>query len=81
MANWRMLCFVLLFTSLLISHDARPLPSSLSSTNENHAILESSKIVISAKIVLKEIIRRKLLLGTDYKPNRLSPGGPDPHHH
>ncbi|KAL5151510.1 hypothetical protein HKD37_13G037873 [Glycine soja] len=75
MANWRMLCFVLLFTSLLISHDARPLPSSLSSTNENHAILESSKIV------LKEIIRRKLLLGTDYKPNRLSPGGPDPHHH
>ncbi|KAG4386115.1 hypothetical protein AAZX31_12G216600 [Glycine max] len=81
MASWRILCFVLLFTSILICHDARPLPSSLSSTNENHEILESSKIVFSAKIVLKEILRRKQLLGTGYKPNRLSPGGPDPHHH
>lgn len=76
MASWKMLCFVFLFTSFLISHDARPLPSSqLSRSNENYAFIES------AKHVLKEIIRRKQLLGTRYKTNRLSPGGPDPHHH
>lgn len=35
----------------------------------------------SAKQVLKEIIRRHRLLGPQYKPTRLSPGGPNPHHH
>jgi len=75
MASLKHLCLVLFFTSMLVCHDARPLPSSLPSTNENHAFLES------AKTVLKEIIKRKQLLGTQYKPNRLSPGGPDPHHH
>ncbi|KAK7324542.1 hypothetical protein VNO77_28181 [Canavalia gladiata] len=76
MASLRMLCFVLLFTSILICHDARSLPSPISSSNENHA-----SFMESAKIVLKEIIRRKQLLGTEYRTNRLSPGGPDPHHH
>ncbi|KAK7401783.1 hypothetical protein VNO78_13549 [Psophocarpus tetragonolobus] len=77
MASWKIknLCFILLFTSILICHDARPIPSSLPGSNVNHTFLES------AKTVLKEIIRRKQLLGTQYKPNRLSPGGPDPHHH
>ncbi|KAK7272574.1 hypothetical protein RJT34_29255 [Clitoria ternatea] len=72
---WRILCFLLLFTSILICHDARSLPSPLSSANKNHAFLES------AKVVLKDIIRRKQLLGTQYATNRLSPSGPDPHHH
>lgn len=80
--SWmRVLCFVLLFfTSILICHDARPLPPPLPSrsniSGENHhAFIEN------AKQVLKEIIRRHQLLETQYKPNRLSPGGPDPHHH
>jgi len=76
MASLKHLCLVLLFTTMLVCHDAtRPLPSSLQSSNQNHAFLES------AKTVLKEIMRRKQLLGTQYEPNRLSPGGPDPHHH
>lgn len=76
MASWKMLCFVFLFTSFFICHDARPLPSSqLTRSNENYAFIESYKHV------LKEIIRRKQLLGTKYNTNRLSPGGPDPHHH
>ncbi|KEH38637.1 hypothetical protein MtrunA17_Chr2g0316361 [Medicago truncatula] len=75
MASWRMLCFVLLFTSILICHDARPLPSSLSSSNGSPAFVESVKQVV------KEIMRRKQLLGTQYSTNRLSPSGPDPHHH
>ncbi|CAJ2659706.1 unnamed protein product [Trifolium pratense] len=75
MASWRMLCFVLLFTSTLICLDARPLPSPLSSSNGSHAFVESVKQVV------KEIMRRKQLLGTHYSTNRLSPSGPDPHHH
>lgn len=75
MASWRMLCFVLLFTSLLICHDARPLPSPLFSSNGSHAFVDSVKQVV------KEIMRRKLLLGTEYDTNRLSPSGPDPRHH
>ncbi|KAE9585155.1 hypothetical protein Lalb_Chr25g0286011 [Lupinus albus] len=75
--RWRMLCFILLFTSILICKEARPIPSSISNNNENHAIFMES-----SKQVLKEIIRRKQLLGiTHYETNRLSPGGPDPHHH
>ncbi|CAL5200954.1 unnamed protein product [Lathyrus oleraceus] len=71
-----MLCFVLLFTSILICHDARSVPSSsLSSSNGSHAFVESVKKVV------KEIMRRKQLLGTRYSTNRLSPSGPDPHHH
>ncbi|QCE10030.1 hypothetical protein DEO72_LG10g1255 [Vigna unguiculata] len=75
MARLKHFCLVLLFTSMLFFHDARPVPSSVASINQNHAFVES------ANTVLKEIMRRKQLLGTEYKPNRLSPGGPDPHHH
>ncbi|CAL0310671.1 unnamed protein product [Lupinus luteus] len=76
MASLKMLCFIILFISMLFCQEAYTISSPLSNNNENHAFKES------AKEVFKEIIRRrKLLLGTKYEINRLSPGGPDPHHH
>ncbi|KAK4255869.1 hypothetical protein QN277_008807 [Acacia crassicarpa] len=78
---WRLmsifLCLFLLATSISISQ-ARSLPSSFSNSHvheSHHAFIEK------AKQVLKEITRRKVLLGTQDMPTRLSPGGPDPHHH
>ncbi|KAL2331376.1 hypothetical protein Fmac_018957 [Flemingia macrophylla] len=75
MASLRMMFKVLFLASMLICHGAESHPSSLSESVEKHAFVERTKTV------LKEIRRRKMLLGTQYKPNRLSPGGPDPHHH
>ncbi|CAL0326522.1 unnamed protein product [Lupinus luteus] len=75
--RWRMLCFIIVFTAILICQEARSIPSTLAKNNEKHAIFMES-----SKQVLKEIIRRKQLLqGTHYETNRLSPSGPDPHHH
>lgn len=75
MANLRILYLVLLFTSILISQEARPLHSKFARSIQSHAFSGS------AKKLLKEILLRKQLLGTDYEPKRLSPGGPDPSHH
>ncbi|KAE9621617.1 hypothetical protein Lalb_Chr01g0016681 [Lupinus albus] len=76
MASLKILCFIIFFISILIFQEAYTISSPLSKKNENHAFKES------AKEVFKEILRRrKLLLGTKYEINRLSPGGPDPHHH
>ncbi|KAI4333596.1 hypothetical protein L6164_018380 [Bauhinia variegata] len=68
------LCLFLLFTAILMC-ETRPLPAPFSNGKENSPLMER------AKQVLEESIRRQQLLGTQYKPNRLSPGGPDPHHH
>ncbi|KAE9617029.1 hypothetical protein Lal_00034983 [Lupinus albus] len=75
MASLRTLCFVLLFMSILICQEARPLPSLFLSNNQNHTFERS------VKQMLKEITRRKQLQGTNYELHRLSPGGPDPRHH
>ncbi|KAF7836665.1 CLAVATA3/ESR (CLE)-related protein 1-like [Senna tora] len=73
-----LLSLLLLSTSISISQ-ARPLPSSFSNNsngNQSHHVFKEN-----AKQVLKEIIRRHQLLGEQNYPTRLSPGGPDPHHH
>ncbi|KAI4322995.1 hypothetical protein L6164_022639 [Bauhinia variegata] len=81
MASWgrlgrcsSLLCLLLLFTATLMC-ETRPLSAPFSNSKANHAFMER------AKQVLEESIKRQQLLGTQYKPNRLSPGGPDPHHH
>lgn len=76
MASLRISCLVLLFTSILICQEARPLPFTFSRSNQSHAFSGS------ATKLVKELLLRKQLLGTEnYEPNRLSPGGPDPLHH
>ncbi|CAJ1978509.1 unnamed protein product [Sphenostylis stenocarpa] len=80
MASFRTLYLVLLFTSILISHEARSLPpSTFSSTNQSHNAFAATK----TKTLLKEILLRKQLVAGAhfYEPDRLSPGGPDPSHH
>ncbi|KAJ7948720.1 Clavata3/ESR (CLE) protein [Quillaja saponaria] len=69
-----LLCLVLVFTTFFIS-ETRSVPAPFPNNKENHAFIES------AREVLKESIRRQQMLGTIYKPHRISPGGPDPHHH
>ncbi|KAL9298005.1 hypothetical protein ACSQ67_023901 [Phaseolus vulgaris] len=83
MACFRTVYLVLLFTSILICHQARPLPpSTFSTTNQTHNIALAPRTSSKTTTLLKQILlRKKLLQEHYYEPNRLSPGGPDPSHH
>ncbi|KAL4619871.1 hypothetical protein ACB092_06G112300 [Castanea dentata] len=78
MAKWRFwfwLVLVLAYAFLCCTSQARsPDPFSKSNANE-------SLVLKSAREVLKESIRRQEIIGKLDIPTRVSPGGPDPHHH
>ncbi|KAK8464249.1 hypothetical protein PHAVU_011G160550 [Phaseolus vulgaris] len=82
MACFRTVYLVLLFTSILICHQARPLPpSTLSTTNQTHNIALAARTSKTTTLLKQILLRKKLLQAHFYEPNRLSPGGPDPSHH
>ncbi|KAF7822655.1 CLAVATA3/ESR (CLE)-related protein 1 [Senna tora] len=60
---------------------ARALVSPMISNKDRDRDSGNQLFMETAKQVKKEITRRQQLLGPQYKPTRLSPGGPNPHHH
>lgn len=75
--KWRVfLVVVFLFSFAFLCQGRVLLPSPMPNRDSvNRAFVHS------AEQVMNGITRRHQSIGQHYKPNRLSPGGPNPHHH
>lgn len=73
----RVVLLVFLLISFGLMCQGRTLPSSLIPVGDSRKQAFSEL----TKHLVKDIARRQKLIGPSYKPSRLSPGGPNPHHH